>query len=268
MNISQAIKSVIDILGLNLNNLCGITTVGAPAMVGKMNGEVSLIEKEMRNAGIERQLLRTHSLVRKIPADAGCMLVVVMIVSFVCAGGLYHRQFQHMLKEMENQYGDLLYYCEVRWLSRGAMLQGFSQLRVELANFLREKGMNVLELSDEIWIKDFSFLVDITNHLNMLNLKLQGRNQFINVLCDHIYAFEVKLQLWKLQLKETNCIHFLHFAPTNHVMFLVTPNSYLVLKTNLTLDSEIWRSIVSILATSQQYLMSKFVTPQKIYKWN
>ncbi|KAI6651124.1 General transcription factor II-I repeat domain-containing protein 2B-like isoform X1 [Oopsacas minuta] len=33
-------------------------------------------------------------------------------------------------------------------------------------------------------------------------------NQFINVLYEHIYAFEVKLQLWELQLKESNCIHF------------------------------------------------------------
>ena len=64
VNISQAIKSVIDILGLNLNNLCGITTDGAPAMVGKMNGAVSLIEKEMRNAGIERQLVRTHYIIQ------------------------------------------------------------------------------------------------------------------------------------------------------------------------------------------------------------
>ena len=46
VNVSQAIKSVIDILGLNLNNLCGITTDGAPSMVGKMNGAVSLIEKK------------------------------------------------------------------------------------------------------------------------------------------------------------------------------------------------------------------------------
>ena len=55
---------------------------------------------------------------------------------------------------------------------------------------------------------DFASLVDITNHLNMLNSKIQGMNQFINVLYEHIYAFEVKLQLWELQLKESNCIHF------------------------------------------------------------
>ena len=121
--ISQAIKSVIDVLGLNLNNLCGITTDGAPPMVGKMNGAVSLIEKEMRNAGIERQLVRTHCICVKSLQMHDVMQVVIKIVNFMRARGLYHRQFQHMLEEMENQYGDLFYYCEVRWLSRGAMLQ-------------------------------------------------------------------------------------------------------------------------------------------------
>ena len=183
-------------------------------MFGKVKGAVSLIEKEMRNAGIERKLVRTHCIIH---LEALCakslkmqevMRVVIKIVNFVRARGLYHRQFQHMLEEMDNQYGDLLYYCEVRWLSRGEMLQGVYQLRAELTNFLKEKGMEVPELSDTKWMTDFAFLVDITNHLNMVNSKIKGMNQLINVLYGHLYAFEVKLQLWDLQLKESNCIHF------------------------------------------------------------
>ena len=206
--------SVMGSLGLNLSNICGVTTYGAPAMVGKVKGVVSLIEKEMRNAGIEIKLVRTHCIIH---LEALCakslkmqevMRVVIKIVNFVRARGLYHRQFQHMLEEMDNQYGDLLYYCEVRWLSRGAMLQRVYQLRAELTISLREKGMEVPELSDAKWMTDFAFLVDITNHLNMLNSEMQGMNQSINVLYEHIYAFEVKLQLWELQLEESNCVHF------------------------------------------------------------
>ena len=86
-------------------------------MVGMVKGVVSLIEKEMRNAGIERKLVRTHCTI--IHLEALCakslkmqevMRVVIKIVNFVRARGLYHRQFQHMLEEMDNQYGDLLYY--------------------------------------------------------------------------------------------------------------------------------------------------------------
>ena len=34
-----------------------------PAMTGTMNGAVLLIEKEMRNVGIERNLVRTHCMI-------------------------------------------------------------------------------------------------------------------------------------------------------------------------------------------------------------
>ena len=81
-------------------------------------------------------------------------------------------------------------------------------MRDELAKFVREKGMAVPELNDQKWMADFAFLVDITNHLNILNLKLQAKNQLINVLYNHIYAFEMKLQLWEFQVKERNFVHF------------------------------------------------------------
>ena len=45
-NIFQVIISVISSLGLNLSNICGVRTDGAPAMVGKVKGAVSLTEKQ------------------------------------------------------------------------------------------------------------------------------------------------------------------------------------------------------------------------------
>ena len=165
VNMFEAIKHVIDVLGLRLNNICGVTTDGAPAIIGKANGAVSLIEKEMRNNGIERQLVRTHCIIH---LEALCaksikmqevMREVIKLVNFVRARGLYHRQFQQLLEEMDNQYGDLLYYSEVRWLSRSAMLQRVYQVRDELVKFVREKGMAVPEPNDQKWMADFAFLV-------------------------------------------------------------------------------------------------------------
>ena len=122
-------------------------------------------------------------------------------MNFVRSRGLNHRQFQQLMEEINSQYGDLLYYCEVRWLSRGAMLERVYQLRNELTTFVREKGLEVPEFSDSKWLSDFAFLVDITNHLNSLNLKLQGKNQLVNVLYEHVCAFQAKLRLWEFQLK-------------------------------------------------------------------
>ena len=53
-----------------------------------------------------------------------------------------------------------------------------------------------------------AFLVDISKHMNVLNIKLQGRDQLINKLFEHICTFEVKLRLWVGQLKQCNCAHF------------------------------------------------------------
>jgi hypothetical protein len=60
------------------------------------------------------------------------------------------------------------------------------------------------EFSDEDWISDFVFLVDMTQHLNDLNLQLQGRNQLVNDIFAHVKAFEVKVRLWEIQLKKQN----------------------------------------------------------------
>ena len=53
-----------------------------------------------------------------------------------------------------------------------------------------------------------AFLVDLTSHLNELNLQLQGKNQLIHEMWKHILAFETKLQLWEYQLDKENYVHF------------------------------------------------------------
>ena len=49
---------------------------------------------------------------------------------------------------------------------------------------------------------------DIPHHLNELNVKLQGRNQIITQMYDHVKSFKVKLGLWIKQLHKGNLIHF------------------------------------------------------------
>jgi hypothetical protein len=55
---------------------------------------------------------------------------------------------------------------------------------------------------------DFGFLVDITRHLNELNLNLQRQNQLVHTLYDHVKSFKVKLMLWKRQFENGNLAHF------------------------------------------------------------
>ena len=44
-------------------------------------------------------------------------------------------------------------------------------------------------MTDAEWVAEFAFLVDISGHLNELNLKLQGRQNLAHNLYNHVKAF-------------------------------------------------------------------------------
>jgi len=88
------------------------------------------------------------------------------------------------MTELDTQFNDVIYDCEVRWLSRGNVLKRFYYLRQEIETFMMHKNREVPELSDANWITDLGFLVDITAHLNTLNDKLKGIDIIIAEACD------------------------------------------------------------------------------------
>jgi len=45
---------------------------------------------------------------------------------------------------------------------------------------------------DNNWLFDVEFLVNVTNHLHHLNIKLQGKNKLFPNLINHISAFSMK----------------------------------------------------------------------------
>ncbi|KAL6465184.1 hypothetical protein MHYP_G00253170 [Metynnis hypsauchen] len=136
------------------------------------------------------------------------MATVVSCVNFIKSRGLNNRQFKEFLKSLETDYGDLVYYCEVRWLSRANMLKRFYELRDAFKSFMETKGKCNEKLNDVKWICDLAFMVDITSYLSELNVKLQGPNQLLVSLLSHVKSFEAKLKLWQVQLARGNVGHF------------------------------------------------------------
>ena len=55
---------------------------------------------------------------------------------------------------------------------------------------------------------DLAFLRDMTNHLNVLNLNLQGKGQSISYLVGHVEGFRSKLVLFTNCLQNNNLDHF------------------------------------------------------------
>ena len=169
-------------------------------MVGKRAGLTALVSDKVRECGgsifkyhcilHQEQLCATNIGLKNVMQD------VVGIVNNIRSKALSKaRQFKAVVDEMDAQYGDVLYHQEVRWLSRGKVLRRFFELREEIRVFQATKENNIQVPSDKHWIADLAFLVDITELLNILNLQLQGRDQIITQLYDHVRAFKQKLQL-------------------------------------------------------------------------
>ena len=66
----------------------------------------------------------------------------------------------------------------------------------------------MLELDDENWLTDLAFLVNLTAHLNELNIHLQGENQLISIMFQTISVFQMKLKLRQTQIKANNFMLF------------------------------------------------------------
>lgn len=55
---------------------------------------------------------------------------------------------------------------------------------------------------------EMAFLCDITSHLNVMNLQLQGRGRVISDMYGTVKAFKTKLSLWETQMRKENLSHF------------------------------------------------------------
>ncbi|XP_076044769.1 general transcription factor II-I repeat domain-containing protein 2B-like [Oratosquilla oratoria] len=95
--------------------------------------------------------------------------------------------------------------------------QHMTNIFVKAVNFIRSRDLNHRELQqlmadidaeNKEWKCDLAFLVDITNHLSALNLRLQGKDQLINEMFSLIKVFQIKLRLWESQIRNQNPAHF------------------------------------------------------------
>ncbi|XP_049291704.1 general transcription factor II-I repeat domain-containing protein 2A-like [Anopheles funestus] len=182
-------------------------------MSGVKKGLVGLVKEECKKRNVPQPMF-IHCMIHQQALcakylDISCVLhPVVKIVNFIRSHGLNHRQFRSLLKDNESDYPDMPYYTAVRWLSCGKLLTRMLEIRKDVTEFLETKGKPEPLLRDENWLWKLAFAADITTHLNLLNLKLQGRDNLISDLYTHIKAFRLKLTLFLEQLQIVNLTHF------------------------------------------------------------
>lgn len=207
-DIFTKIKECAEKKGLLWDKLISICTDGAPAMTGKNNGCVALLQNYL-----DRKIFSYHCIIHQEALCAKDMKLddimepVVRCINYIRAKALHRRQFRVLFEDEISEYGELQLYCAVRWLSRANMLKHFFNLREQVLKFLEEKGALPLEtdlLKNKSWLSDLAFLVDITNYLNLLNLKLQGKDCSLPAMFTFISGFKAKLNLFLINLANKN----------------------------------------------------------------
>ena len=245
----EILKACVEKNNVDWKRLDSICTDGAPALTGRHVGCLSLLEKFL-----ERPLLKYHCIIHQ---EALCgktmnmkhvMDIVLKCVNKIRARALNRREFRQFISELDTEYGELLLHCEVRWLSKGKVLARFWSLKTSIFEFLTEINELPTEreyLTNNEWLNDLAFLVDITSHLNNLNLKLQGSNKLFTNLCNDVASFKMKLQLFVDQLSQRKFENFPHLKER----LAANANGF---------DKDIYKSKVAELLNSFQSRFSEF----------
>nr|XP_015920285.1 general transcription factor II-I repeat domain-containing protein 2A-like [Parasteatoda tepidariorum] len=196
----------------DLKKIVSVTTDGAPSMVGKKNGFISLSQTY-----VGHKILEFHCLIHQqaLCAKSGLtslddvMTVVTKIVNLISSQALNKRKFDALLDEVNSVYNGLLMYNNVRRLSRGNVLQIFVDCLEEIRLFLQnERKIEQYRQLDVMWLSKLMFFTDVCQRFNELNVKLQGTSKTIIVMIDLIRAFDAKLHVFRNDIITRNYKHF------------------------------------------------------------
>jgi hypothetical protein len=196
---------------LSWNMVSAVCSDGAPAMLGRHSGFGALVKSDAPHIIVTHCVLHRHALATKTlpPKLVEVLKIVVECVNYVRNSAMKHRIFKELCNEMGSEFEVLLYHSNVRWLSRGKVLNRVFAMRVELALFLREYQhchADCFENSEFILI--LAYMADIFDALNHLNRQMQGGGVNIIEAEENLKAFKKKLPLWKRRTENDNFANF------------------------------------------------------------
>ena len=169
-------------------------------MMGKSKEFVSKVKQTNSDVQIPRCFLCREALMAKtLPDELEEVLdTAVKFVDFIKTSPLKSRLFEILCKEMGADHKDLLLHAEVWWFSRGGVLLPTYELKEQIMLFFTDQKTDFkYHLVSEHWWSKLAYLADVFGHLNMLNNKMQGENEFVLTAPDKLGAFQLKLNLWR-----------------------------------------------------------------------
>ncbi|XP_042858681.1 zinc finger BED domain-containing protein 5-like [Penaeus japonicus] len=189
--------------GLSWDQCVGVCTDGAGAMLGKRKGLKARVLQVAPHINFTHCIIHREALASKAlnPELSSVLQTAIKIVNYIKTRPINARLFSTLCNEMGSEHEALLFHTEVRWLSRGKVLNRLYELRDEVRLFLIESESQLADhLTDPDWLANLAYLSCIFERLNLLNLSLQGPNTNILVLSDKIDAFTRKLERWAVRV--------------------------------------------------------------------
>ncbi|XP_061598835.1 uncharacterized protein LOC133461871 isoform X3 [Cololabis saira] len=190
--------------GMDWQNCVGVCSDGAASMTGKHHGVIRQILDRAPEAKWTHCFLRRESLAAKKMSEFHEVIdVSVKTINLIKNNAVNSRSFAELCKDMEADHIQLLNHSEVRWLSRGLLLNRLFELRNEVFSFLTEKKYTLAHhFANTKFTAKLAYLCDIFSLLNQLNISLQGRTSNIFVVANKVKAFKRKLALWTKRTQE------------------------------------------------------------------
>ncbi|XP_076825048.1 general transcription factor II-I repeat domain-containing protein 2-like [Clavelina lepadiformis] len=139
---------------LDSTKLFGVATDGCPSMIGANRGLQGLINKWREEDHLapvtwHHCILHQESLVAKSLNMSNVMDVVTTTVNWIRVNALNHRKFKKFLADTDAEYGDLIMFTAVRWLSRATCVKRFYDLLPDIKTFAEGK-IDIPQLGDEL----------------------------------------------------------------------------------------------------------------------
>jgi len=77
------------------------------------------------------------------------MDTVIKTVNFICASAINNLEIVALFEEVENEFGEIRYHTNVKWLSWGSVSKRFLDMLNDIKFLMEKEGRNIEELKDE-----------------------------------------------------------------------------------------------------------------------
>ncbi|XP_067944948.1 general transcription factor II-I repeat domain-containing protein 2-like [Watersipora subatra] len=204
----DALVKRLDKMKIPLYKCISVIADGAPAMVGRIQGLIARLKKDMPSMLAFHCIIHQTVLCGKLNDHFQQLMCEAMkMINFLRSQStLRHRNLIKFLKESDATCEDLLTYNNIRWLSKGNALSRLWSFRLELTSFPNTcTSLNAIQfqemMSSSKDMGDLAFIVDICDYLNNLNLMFQGKNKTIINTLPAVQVFSHKLELFLLNVQ-------------------------------------------------------------------